>query len=312
MRKSLLLLYFVLTGVKAFGSQTVITPPSNVQGIRDTSLQKESVVCVHAFLRSYKSLKPISHSLEKDGYDVFIWNYETRKFTLQKHAEHLVRLLKKIAEIKPGIPINFVTHSVGGVVVRVALSREDCPKEAKQGRAILMAPPNAGSTLARRYRCLPIVQAVFGDNLGRQLLTYSPQKMLSTGTMPENVEVLILKGNRSSKFLPFKMEGENDGKVRSNETCLNTPHLEYTINVNHTYIVSDKKSIYLVKKFLKEGYSIEDIQKKPEAIEKVILENKESRLVTRRRNDIYVIHYFRSNIWGFPKFYREHPKKTNP
>ncbi|WP_213357778.1 esterase/lipase family protein [Chlamydiifrater phoenicopteri] len=309
MRKSLLLLYFILASAKTFGSQTVITPPSSVQGINATSQQKESVVCVHAFLRSYKSLKPISHSLEKDGYEVFIWNYETRKFTLQKHAEHLVRLLKKIAEMKPGVPINFVTHSVGGVVVRAALSREDCPKEAKQGKAILMAPPNAGSTLARRYRCLPIVQAVFGDNLGRQLLTYSPQKMLNTGKMPDEVEVLILKGNKSSKFLPFRMEGENDGKVRSAETCLTTPHLEYTIDSNHTYIVSNKKSIYLVKKFLKEGYSIQDIQKKPEVIEKAILRNKESRLITKQRNDIYIIHYFRSSIWGFPKARREPLKK---
>lgn len=303
MNKFLLTALFLLTGGFLFADSSVIsTPPSQITGIRKTDQQKESVVCVHAFLRSYQSLKTIGHKLEKE-YDVFIWNYETRKFTLEQHADHLIRLLKKIAELKPGVPINFVTHSIGGVIVRVALARPDCPEEAKHGKAILMAPPNAGSTLARRYCRVLIVRWVFGGKLGRQLLTYSPQKMLNIAKMPDSVDVLILSGNKSSKFLPFKMDKENDGKVCTAETCLNTPHTLYVINANHTYIITDKKSLFIMEAFLKQGHRTAALDTVPERIEQQIKENKSSRFHATSK-DLYIIHCFGShpyNLYGFPK-----------
>ena len=232
MKNFLLTILFLLIGTPLLADPAVIqTLTSGVAGVSSIREEKESVVCVHAFLRSYSSLKPIGRVLEKENYDVFIWNYETRKFTLEKHAEHLIRLLNKIAELKPGVPINFVTHSVGGVIVRVALAHPDCPEEAKRGKAILMAPPNAGSTLARRYSRSSLVQFVFGGKLGMQLLTYSPEHMLNVAKMPSSVDVLVLSGNKKSKFLPFQLEEANDGKVCVTETRLDTPHQNYIIDV---------------------------------------------------------------------------------
>nr|CRI51497.1 Conserved domain protein [Chlamydia pneumoniae] len=308
MKKFLLTILFLAVGNPLFSETSVIqTLPSGIGGLKETSKQKESVVCVHAFLRSYTSLKPIARVLEKEHYDVFIWNYETRKFTLEKHAEHLNRLLKKIAELKPGVPINFVTHSIGGVIVRVALAHPDCPEEAKKGKAILMAPPNAGSTLARRYRCVKFVQFVFGGKLGRQLLTYCPTKILNVGKLPSSLDVLILSGNRHSKFLPFRLPYENDGKVCTIETKLDTPHKAYVIHTSHTYIITNRKSLYLMKEFLKEGNTTPIIEHVPEAaLEQTVMEDKQknSRLKPYPNQDIYVIHCFGSrpyNLYGFPK-----------
>lgn len=306
MKNFLLALFFLVFGSSIFASTSIIqTLPSKIEGFQKTSQQKESVVCVHAFLRSYRSLKPIGKTLEKENYDVFIWNYETRKFTLERHAEHLIRLLKKIAELKPGVPINFVTHSIGGVIVRVALSHPDCPQEAKHGKAILMAPPNAGSHLARRYRSIRLVQFIFGGKLGRQLLTYCPKKMLNVGKLPKTVDVLILSGNRPSRFIPFHMPLENDGKVCIIETHLDTPHKAYVINTNHTYIITDRKSLYLTKEFLKHGNQTPTINQVPETLEQTVLQEKqkESRLQNQKK-DIYIIHCLGSrpyHLYGFPK-----------
>ncbi len=321
MNKLLLILLFLISGTSILADTSIIqTLPSGIGGIRETSQQKESVICVHAFLRSYRSLKPIGNVLEKENYDVFIWNYETRKFTLEQHADHLVKLIKKIAELKPGVPINFVTHSIGGVIVRVALAKPDCPQEAKCGKAILMAPPNAGSTLARRYRSLAIVQFIFGGKLGRQLLTYCPRKMLDVGKLPSTVEVLVLSGNKRSKFLPFRLECENDGKVCTVETRLDTPHKGYVINTNHTYIITNKKSIFLMREFLKYGSKSTAIEQVPEEIELQVKEDKQksSRLHTSKNKDIYIIHCFGShpyNLYGFPKSWKpssQQKSETNP
>ncbi|AHK63117.1 hypothetical protein BOKEGFJH_00241 [Chlamydia avium] len=317
MKKLLLILLFLISGPSIVADTSIIqTLPSGIDGIKETSQQKESVICVHAFLRSYRSLKPIGNLLEKENYDIFIWNYETRKFTLEKHAEHLIRLIKKIAELKPGVPINFVTHSIGGVIVRVALSRPDCPQEAKHGKAILMAPPNAGSTLARRYRSLAIVQFVFGGKLGRQLLTYCPTKMLNIAKIPPTVDVLILSGNKRSKFIPFHLEYENDGKVCTIETCLDTPHEAYIINTNHTYIITNRKSLFLMREFLKHGSKTHAIQAEPKDLEQKVKEEKQknSRLNTNQNKDIYVIHCFGShpyNLYGFPKNWKTNSLQKN-
>lgn len=315
MNKFLLSLLFICFYTSVFAETSVVrTLPSKIEGLKEVSQQKESIVCVHAFLRSYKSMKPIANALEKEDYDVFIWNYETRKFTLEEHAEHLNRLLRKIAETKPGIPINFVTHSVGGVIVRVALSKPDCPEEAKRGKAVLMAPPNAGSVLARRYSSFIFVQFIFGNKLGKQLLTYSPQKMLSVAKIPSTVDVLILSGKKSSKLYLFKLNEENDGKVCINETQLDTPHTLYTVNANHTYIITDKKSLYLIKEFLKHGHKTPEIKEMPERIEQKIKrqEESQSRLNTNQNKGVYIIHCFGShpyNLYGFPKNWKANSQK---
>ncbi|EPP35696.1 alpha/beta hydrolase family protein [Chlamydia ibidis] len=317
MKNFLLTILLLIIGAPLLAETSIIqTLPSGIDGMKETSQQKESVVCVHAFLRSYRSLKPIGHVLEKDNYDVFIWNYETRKFTLERHAEHLNKLLKRIAELKPGVPINFVTHSVGGVIVRVALARSDCPEEAKKGRAILMAPPNAGSTLARRYRSLAVVQFIFGGKLGRQLLTYSPNRMLNIAKIPPTVDVLILSGNKRSRFIPFRLNGENDGKVCTVETQLDTPHKGYVINTNHTYIITDRKSLFLMREFLKHGKTTPVIEQVPEDLEQKVKENKQksSRLNPSQNKDIYVIHCFGShpyNLYGFPKTWKPSQQKIS-
>lgn len=315
MNKFLLILLLLTSGSSLLADTSVIhTLPSGIEGMRNTSPQKESVICVHAFLRSYSSLKPIGHALEKDNYDVFIWNYETRKFTLEKHADHLLKLIKKIAELKPGVPIHFVTHSIGGVIARVALSRPDCPSEATHGRAVFMAPPNAGSVLARRYGSVRIVQFVFGGKLGRQLLTYSPEKMLDVGKLPSTVDVLIICGNRKSKFIPFHLDCENDGKVCTVETKLDTPHKYYVIKANHTYIIANKKSIFLIREFLKEGSQAQAITEMPESIEKKVKESQQNTTkFNHKKRNVYVIHCFGSRpykLYGFPKKWKPSSSKN--
>lgn len=305
MKNFLLTILFLLIGTPLLADPAVIqTLTSGVAGVSSIREEKESVVCVHAFLRSYSSLKPIGRVLEKENYDVFIWNYETRKFTLEKHAEHLIRLLNKIAELKPGVPINFVTHSVGGVIVRVALAHPDCPEEAKKGKAILMAPPNAGSTLARRYSRSSLVQFVFGGKLGMQLLTYSPEHMLNVAKMPSSVDVLVLSGNKKSKFLPFRLEEDNDGKVCVTETRLDTPHQNYIIDTNHTYIITNKTSLFLMKEFLRNGSRSLVLNQVPEEIE-VCMKQAPKPIAKKEKNkDIYIIHCLGAHpysLYGFPK-----------
>lgn len=206
-----------------------------------------SVVCVHGFIRSYRSMIPMGYALEHEGFEVYLWDYQSRKESIEGHAAHLVLVLQSIAKQHPGAPIHFVTHSLGGVITQAALNHPACPQEAKIGKAVLLAPPAQGSSLARSFSHLTPVRWFFGGKSGYQLLTYTPAHMHALGTFPSSVEVLVLSGTRGNHF--FFMT-PNDGKVTVDETRLPTPHTHRVFHVSHSWIMTSRECIFETKNFL--------------------------------------------------------------
>ena len=110
---------------------------------------EESVYFLHGFLRSSSSMKKMAKAFQKEDYETHLWDSPSRGLTIEEHAQILVRELQKCANEHKGDPIHFVTHSLGGIILRATLNHKDCPEEAKIGRAVLLAPPNQGSSFAR-------------------------------------------------------------------------------------------------------------------------------------------------------------------
>lgn len=207
---------------------------------------QESVVCLHGFFRSYRCMLPLANRLRDEGLNVFLWDYPSRVKTIEEHADSLVEVLNAIAKENPGEPIHFVTHSLGGIIVRAAMNHPNCPPEAKVGKAVLLAPPNQGAGLARTFRGCPLIQWIFGKKAGQQLLTYTPQDMHKIGQFPETKEVMVIAGKKGNRF--FKMP--NDGKVTVDETRLNSPHSHHTLHVSHSWIMTSRESMTLTQSFL--------------------------------------------------------------
>jgi len=206
----------------------------------------KTVVCIHGFLRSKLSMSMIARSFRKDGFDVLNWGYSSRKRKIKEHAELLVMDLKLISQKKPGQPISFVTHSMGGLVLRSAINNPKCPIEAKMGKIILLAPPNRGSIIARKLGKFKLGRLIFGRYAGRELMDSSNFDYL--GNFPPNLPVLVIAGSFSLN--PF-ISGKNDGKVAVDETFLSAPHEHKIIYAGHTFISFNKKAIYYSKKFIK-------------------------------------------------------------
>ncbi len=209
-----------------------------------------SVVCLHGFFRSYKCMIPIANSLRSENLDVYLWDYPSRRKTIEQHADDLVKKLNQIAKQNPGEPIHFVTHSLGGVIVRAAVNHPDCPPEAQMGRAVLYAPPNQGSLIARKIRRIPIAKWIFGKKAGTQLLTYSSDQMNSYGEFPDTMHILVVAGVKGNSLSRNLLHEPNDGKVTLSETQLNTPHDLQIMYVSHTWIMKSRESIALTKEFI--------------------------------------------------------------
>jgi hypothetical protein len=213
-------------------------------------LGQESVVCLHGFFRSYRCMIPMANLSREEGLNAFLWDYPSRGKTIEEHAACLVEVLNAIAQANPTEPIHFVTHSLGGIIVRAAVNHPNCPKEAKMGRAVLLAPPNRGAALARSFQGCPFMRGVFGKKAGHQLLTYTEEDMQKLGQFPDSMHVMVVAGKKGNRLFCKWIKEPNDGKVTVEETRLNSPHEHHILNVSHSWIMTSRKSIALAKKFL--------------------------------------------------------------
>jgi len=193
----------------------------------------------------------IEKSLKKDNFEVVNWRYKSRDKYINEHANDLVKELIKISKTNPNEPINFVTHSMGGLVLRSAINHRDCPIEAKIGKAILIAAPNKGSMVAQKLQKSKVVKFLFKDKAGSELL--EKKDFDDLGVFPPDMEVLQIVGTLG--FNPLIHE-KNDGKVALSETKLNSPYKQIDVKASHSWICYSPKVIRYLKAFLNEKDSL--------------------------------------------------------
>jgi triacylglycerol esterase/lipase EstA (alpha/beta hydrolase family) len=207
---------------------------------------KQTVYCLHGFLRSKLAMEALATNLRLQKFTVVNWDYPSRSQTIDEHAEELLLKLQNTAIESPGEPISFVTHSMGGLIVRRALNLPGCPYEAQNGRAVLIAPPNQGSTFARLMAESKTMNTILGNNAGRELMEAENFDYL--GQFPSQMEILVIAGKLG--WNP-SIGRPNDGKVTVEETRLSTPHQHLTVLAGHSWITYSPRVVKETRKFLK-------------------------------------------------------------
>jgi pimeloyl-ACP methyl ester carboxylesterase len=119
-----------------------------------------AVVLVHGLAANSVIMAPLARTLSRHFVRVTNWGYRSLWYRIERHGQALAGVLRKLDETFDG-PIHLVTHSMGGIIGRIALS-EFAPR--RFGRFLMIAPPNRGSHIASRlapylgYICPPLVQ----------------------------------------------------------------------------------------------------------------------------------------------------------
>lgn len=215
--------------------------------------QPQSVVCLHGFMRDYRSMSPLGTNLSNAGFDVCVWDYPSRKYTIKEHAQRLLPILQAIAQAKPGIPIHFVSHSLGSLILRTTLNMPNCPIEAKIGNIVLLAPPNKGSALARSVKDNGLARLLLGNRSGRELMSYEESDIINLlGSYPLTAKVLVIAGSRGMNVI---FPETNDGILCISETTLNTPFYYYQVYTAHGKMLKCCCIINLIRQFLIEYQS---------------------------------------------------------
>jgi pimeloyl-ACP methyl ester carboxylesterase len=207
----------------------------------------ESVVLLHGAGRSRRSMGRMAKALAREGYQVYNLGYPSRRFPVEELAA-LVR--KQIDQINqtPEMKIHFVTHSLGGIVLRCYL-RVDRPRNL--GRVVMLAPPNQGAKLADILGGLPLFHWILGP-VGSQIGT-GPQS-LPNSLGPADYEVGVIAGNCSLNplFSPL-IPGPDDGRIAVERTKLAGMTDFLVLPCIHPLIMNYRQVIRQTIHFLRQG-----------------------------------------------------------
>ncbi len=206
------------------------------------------VVLLHGLARTARSMRPIAATLEDAGRRVCNLDYPSTKATVQALVEdHVLPAIRDCANDSDAA-IDFVTHSMGGILVRVLAEHDDAPDI---GRVVMLSPPNHGSELVDRLGDWWLFRwwnGPAGVSLG------TDESALPARLGEPGFEFAVITGDRSlnplfSRWIP----GADDGKVSVDSARLDGMAGFRTVPASHTFIMRDDAAIGLTLQFLADG-----------------------------------------------------------
>lgn len=190
---------------------------------------------------------PLQESLSLAGYEVYNVGYVSTEHTIEHLAESVLGTFIRMLEDAGSSPIHFVTHSMGGIVVRYYLKTHKLPL---LGRVVMISPPNQGTELVDRFKGIFLFRG-YGP-AGKQLGTQADSLPNTLG--PVDFELGVIAGNRTlNPIYSMMLPGADDGVIPVERTKV--PGMSDFIILPHThpFIMKKKDVIEQVLYFLEHG-----------------------------------------------------------
>lgn len=214
----------------------------------------ECVVLLHGLARTASSMKALEQRLTNEGYLVNNIDYPSREHTVKKLAALVVGQGIQACREKSASRINFVTHSLGGILVRVYLKSN---RPYNIGRVVMLGPPNQGSEVVDNLKDTPGFELLNGP-AGMELGTRPTDIPKSLG--PVEFELGIIAGTHTiNLILSTYLPGRNDGKVSVESTKVEGMADFIALPTTHPFMMKNNavmdQTVYFLKhgKFDKEG-----------------------------------------------------------
>jgi pimeloyl-ACP methyl ester carboxylesterase len=207
------------------------------------------VVLLHGLGRAGASFSKMSKALQADGFGTASLIYPSTRRSLNEHASQLEHLLNQLEGVEK---VSFVTHSLGGLVVRKLLARESASwtRHIQLGRVVMLAPPSQGSKVAETLKDFlpyswlvgPSGQDVSASEVGEEQLP------------PPPCEFAIIAGGKGdgegwNPLLP----GDDDGVISVDEARLDGASHFFVVKRLHTFIMVAPEVIAATGQFLTTG-----------------------------------------------------------
>lgn len=210
------------------------------------SVQASCVILLHGLARSDSSMEKLGGELSQAGFFIVNQSYPSREYPIERLAELAIEPALKKCSIDQ--PVNFVTHSLGGILVRQYLSQHSIDN---LNRVVMLGPPNKGSEVVDKLGGVPGFHFINGD-AGMQLGTSEVSVPNELGEA--HFDVGIIAGTRSINWiLSFLIPDTDDGKVSIENTKLVGMNDHIEMPVTHPFMMKNDQVIAQVVHYLKHG-----------------------------------------------------------
>ncbi|MDX1421241.1 MAG: alpha/beta fold hydrolase [Rubricoccaceae bacterium] len=168
----------------------------------------ETVLLFHGLGRTAWSMRRLADRLRREGYRAINVDYPSRSAPIASLADDVVGARVERALDEGARRVHFVTHSLGGILVRHWTERHPPPEGA---RAVMIAPPHGGSEAADWARrvgpfcwwCGPALQELGTD-----------PESVPAALGPLAIETGVIAGSRNRyPFFGRLFDGTTDGLV---------------------------------------------------------------------------------------------------
>lgn len=205
----------------------------------------KAVVVVHGILRTSRTFAAMCPALRKAGYTVVEFEYPSTRIGIIEAADDLRQVVEGLDGIEE---INFVVHSMGGLVVRALVKEYIDPRIH---RMVMLGVPNQGAEMADLLRKSYAFRLLFGP-AGQQLVT-DPNGLIPTLPIPE-FEFATIAGARGheSGFNPL-ITGDDDVLVSVASARLPGASDSMTVRSFHRFIPGHTGAVEATIRFLQSG-----------------------------------------------------------
>ena len=153
-------------------------------------------------------MEKMKSALVSEGFRVVNMDYPSRHHRVEDLALTFIPIAINDCGPESVDRIHFVTHSLGGILVRYYLIRHELPG---LGRVVMLSPPNQGTEVVDKLKNVPGIRWFNGPAF-EQLGT--DDAGIAAQLPPVDYEVGVIAGDRTLNFInSMLIPGKDDGKV---------------------------------------------------------------------------------------------------
>ena len=220
-----------------------------IVGVSGSAQATECVVLLHGLMRSSWSMETMYDAVVDAGFAAVNIDYPSRDYPIEELATIAVGDgLEYCREIEDLEHIHFVTHSLGGILVRQYLANNDIPE---LGRVVMLGPPNQGSIAVDSFIGIPGFDWINGP-AGKQLGKGEQSVPLALG--PAEFELGVIAGDRSiDPVTSAVLDNPDDGRVSVEDTKLEGMTDFVVVSHSHAFMMRMRLPVELAIRFLRTG-----------------------------------------------------------